>query len=89
MATGDVVTTRRADRYHVEIRHPDGDWNHIHPPTWERTTLLTMARHYAARVKEDHPDSEVRIIRTRATEVTKLGTRETTVVDLGTEVVDH
>lgn len=89
MAMGEVVRTRRSDRYHVEVQHPGSDWNHIHPPDWEHTTLPELARQYAVCVERDHPGSEARIVRTRVAEVTKLLTGKTTTVDLGAWVVDR
>jgi len=86
MATGDVVRTQRVDRYHVEINHGRG-WAQIHPPGWEHTTLLTMARSYASQVAADHPGSAVRIVRTTVSQVTTLRTGRVSEVETGTAIV--
>ena len=87
MANGDVVRTERADRYNVEIRHPGRDWNHIHGLDWETTASPDAAREYADTVEQDHPASEVRIVHTSATRITKILTGETRAIDLGTTIV--
>lgn len=88
MAVGQTVLNQRADRYHVEIRHPGGDWHQIHPPAWEHTTDPDTAREYATTVQRDHPGSQVRIIRTIAVTITTIATGKTRTGELGTEVIN-
>lgn len=90
MATGDVVKTQRVDRYHVEIRHPrDDDWHQIHGIDWETTPDLAAARAYAEQVSTDHPGSQVRLVGTRAVEITKILTGETKTLNVKASVIDH
>lgn len=89
MATGDTVKTARVGLYHVEIKHPGRDWNHIHPVAWETTDDVDTARAYADLVEADRPGSDVRIIEARRVEVTKLIGGEASVLDLGTMVLDR
>lgn len=86
MAIGDIVKTYRVSRYQVEIRHQDGEWHEIHPPDWEHTTDLTVARPYADRVRADHPASGVRIIETDSVKITKLRTGEVQWMGLSSQV---
>lgn len=87
MAVGDAIKARRTTRYRVEIRHPGGEWNHIHPPAWEQHEQLTEVRPYADAVRVDHPDSEVRIMATDTTEITKFpGGEHSCWVDRGAAV---
>ena len=49
--------------YFVEIRHPrTTQWVTIHSLEWETTESYADARIYAQRVRDDHPDSRVRIV---------------------------
>lgn len=49
--------------YRIEIDHHDGQgWHQIHGLEWETTDLYGDAMAYAIRVRDDHPESEVRII---------------------------
>ncbi|MEU9509904.1 hypothetical protein AB0D32_26905 [Micromonospora sp. NPDC048170] len=89
MATGDVVITQRADRYHVEIQHSGNGWNHIHGLHWETTRSPAAAHLYADIVERDHPGSRARVIKTQAVKVTKALTGTTKTLDLGTEEMDR
>lgn len=88
MAAGETIRGQRFDQYHVEIRHPGGDWNHIHRPDWETTRNEATARQYAEAVKQDHPGSAVRLIRVTMFEWHTFATGKDKVGELGREVVD-
>jgi hypothetical protein len=74
-------------RYQVEIRHPGRDWSHVHPPSWERTTLLVLARRYALQVQHDEPEAQVRVVRIRRGRCRTFATGEVRDIDLVAEVV--
>lgn len=64
ISVGDTICGKRISRYHIEIRHEGGDWHEIHPPAWEHTDRLTIARPYADAVRADYPQAEIRIMQT-------------------------
>lgn len=87
MPAGDTILGTVADEYHVEIRHPGGDWTHIHGPRWETTRSLASARRYATLVEQDHPGSEVCLVRSKVATYTVFRTGETRRRVFETEVI--
>jgi hypothetical protein len=89
MAVGDIVSMKRVDRYHVEIRHPGQEgWAHIHHPDWEDTPSLGVARRYRDQVQADHPGSEARIVVASGVRVTELATGDSVTVGIEGTVTD-